>query len=56
MRPSMPLPPFVQMAMVNAQPRKMIKAWAKWMRFLVRPRFPPDGRGSRSCMFVVGET
>jgi hypothetical protein len=36
--------------MVNAQARKMINAWTKWIMFLVRPRFPPDGLGIRSAM------
>lgn len=52
-RGSMPSP-LVQMAMVNAHARKMINAWMKWMIFLVRPRFPPDGRGSRSGILVDG--
>lgn len=52
-RGSMP-PPFVQMAMVNAHARKMINAWMKWMMFFVRPMLPPDGRGSRRAMLMVG--
>lgn len=27
-----------------------MNAWAQWRRFLVRPRFPPDGRGIRSAI------
>lgn len=46
--------PFVQIAIVNAHAMKMINAWTKWMMFLLRPRFPPDGRGSRICILVVG--
>jgi hypothetical protein len=39
----------VQIAMVIAQAIKMMRAWAKWITFFVRP-MPPEGRGSR--MFV----
>jgi hypothetical protein len=44
-RPSIPLPPFVQMAMVIAHDRKIQNPCIKCRMFFVRPRLPPDGRG-----------